>query len=198
MERALKDPLAAMIPAPGPGPRCRKCGHLLTESDAAPDPPEVDDAPDGNCPRCGLNQLEAQKFAPGEAPWERAPAGQEAQYARAERLWQAAAAQQSSGALDPQRLQDFVTYAGEEDLLELGMRRLRMHLIDHPDDTPAIAGLRALAERMQARVVIATAQAQADAQHFEDKLGRLQRRLMLAAGVLAVVCLAIFLVFYLI
>lgn len=191
---APRDPLVAMIPAPGPGPRCRKCGHLLNE--VAPADASTDAEVDDNCPRCGLNQAEAAKYAPGEAPWERAPAGKEEQFAQAERLWHAAASQQSQGALDPQRLQDFVAFTGEEDLLDLGIRRLRMHLIDFPEDAHALAALRTLAERMQARVVVATAQAQADAQLFEDKLGRLQRRLMLAAGVLAIACLAIFLVFY--
>ncbi|MGM0558270.1 MAG: zinc ribbon domain-containing protein [Myxococcota bacterium] len=158
-----KDALEAMIPEPGPGPRCPKCAKKLD--------PDVE-----NCARCGLNQREAMSYDEGEAPWEQPPPGKEAEYDQARLLW---------GALEDdwseERLENFVDFITEAELLDIGIRRLRFHLIDHPDDELAREYLEDLAESLQSRLIIAQVQAQASADEFQDEVSRFKTRMVTVA-----------------
>lgn len=185
-----KDALVALVPAPGVGARCLKCAHLLEM--------DLDDTPtaEQNCPRCGLNQAEAAHYAPGEAPWEQPALGKEAQFEQAELLWTAIASGQSKAECDAQKLENFVQFVLAEDLLELGIRKLRHHLVSHPDDPAAIAQLSELAASMQSRVIVATARARADAQQFEQDVNRYRHRFLTVAVILTAIVLVAFIVIY--
>ncbi len=155
-----EDALEALIPQPGSGPRCRKCAWLV-EPDAE------------NCSRCGLSRREAERYDPGEAPWERPPDGKEAEQEQAELLWESFADEP-----DPSTLEKFVHFVRDEGLLNLGVRRLRFYLIDHPDDERAVEHLRDLAESLQSRLIVAQVQAKADASEFQDEVSRFKQRVM--------------------
>ena len=127
--------LERLIPEPGPGPRCRKCVKLL-------DPHQT------SCSRCGLSVAEAERYSPGEAPFEQPPAGREEAHEQAVLLWESA-----SQRLEPQDLDTFVALILEHDLAELGIRTLRRHLVDHPDDDVAKEQLRRIAESYQGRAL---------------------------------------------
>lgn len=185
-----KDALVALVPAPGDGARCLKCAHLL-EMDLGATP-----AAEQNCPRCGLNQAEAAHYAPGEAPWEQPAPGKEAQFEQAELLWSAIAAGDSQAGCDAQKLENFVQFVLAEDLLELGIRKLRHHLVAHPDDPAATAQLGELAASMQSRVIVATARARADAQQFEQDVNRYRHRFLTVAVLLLAMLLVAFIVVY--
>src|SRR5690554_6481774 len=178
-----KDALVALVPAPGVGARCLKCAHLLEM--------DLDDTPaaEQNCARCGLNQAEAAHYAPGEAPWEQPAVGKEAQFEQAELLW-------AQAPEDAQKLENFAKFVLAEDLLELGIRKLRHHLVTHPDDPIAIAQLGELAASMQSRVIVATARARADAQQFEQDVNRYRHRFLTVAVILIAILLVIFIVFF--
>ncbi len=173
-----EDALKALIPEPGPGPRCLKCAHLLE--------PEAE-----NCSRCGLNRAEAIRFGPGEAPWERPPAGKESEYEQAELLWESFADDPSA-----QRLSKFVEFVRGEELLDLGIRRLRFYLIDEPDDDAAIDHLRELAESLQSRIIVATVQAKASASEFQEDVNRFKQRMMVVGLVILVALFLLFLAFF--
>jgi hypothetical protein len=157
------DAMEALVPEPGPGPRCPKCAKRLD--------PDVD-----NCTRCGLNQREARSYDDGEAPWERPPRGKEGEYEQATLLWQSLEEDWSE-----ERLSNFVDFIKETELLDLGIRRLRFHLIEHPDDQLAREYLRDLAESLQTRLIIAQVQAQASADEFQDEVSKFKNRMVTAA-----------------
>lgn len=158
-----EDALQALIPEQGVGPRCRKCAQLL--------PAEAD-----NCSRCGLNRREAERHEPGMAPWERPPAGKESEQEQAELLW-------GSFEEDPdtQRLEKFVAFVRDEGLLDLGIRKLRFYLVEHPEDGEAVERLRDLAESLQSRIIVAQAQARASADEFQQDVSRFKNRVVLIA-----------------
>lgn len=158
-----KDAVAALIPEPGPGPRCPKCGKKI-EPDVV------------NCSRCGLNQREARELDPGELPWEQPPEGKEGEYEQAGLLWDAL-----DDDWDADALEGFVDFIKEHELLDLGIRKLRFHLIEHPDDELAKEQLRDLAESLQSRIIIAQVQAQASAEEFQDEVSRYKTRMITVA-----------------
>lgn len=158
-----EDALAALIPEPGPGPRCPKCAQRV--------PPDVE-----NCSRCGLSQTEARKYDEGEAPWQKPPQGKEAEYEQALLLWESLEED-----WDEQRLENFVDFVREEDLLDVGIRKVRFYLAEHPDDEVAIKYLRDMAESLQSRLIVAQVAAQASADEFQEDVSRFKTRMVWAA-----------------
>jgi hypothetical protein len=173
-----EDALKALIPEPGVGPRCRKCAQLLS--------PHAD-----NCTRCGLNRDEAERHAPGEAPWERAPQGKESEKEQAELLWESFAEDPSS-----QSLQKFVDFVRDEGLLDLGIRKLRFYLVDHPDDDEAVGHLRDLAESLQSKLIVAQVQARASADSFQEDVSRFRNRMLIGTLVFWGGIFLLFLMFF--
>ncbi|AWV90118.1 hypothetical protein [Bradymonas sediminis] len=186
-----KDALSALVPTPGDGARCLKCVHLLGFDLALTPEPEQ------NCSRCGLNQAEAAHYGPGEAPWERPTPGKDAAFEQAELLWAAIGEVEPGSAAAEHKLQNFVGFVVDEDLLELGIRKLRAHLVAFPEDETAVAQLGELATSMQSRVIVATARARADAQQFEQEVDRYRSRFITVAIILLAVMLVLFIVIYL-
>lgn len=178
-----EDALKALIPESGVGPRCRKCAQLL--------PPHAD-----NCKRCGLNRDEAERHAPGQAPWERAPQGKEAEQEQAELLWQSFAEDPSSQDPSSQGLDKFVAFVREEGLLDLGIRKLRFYLVDHPDDQAAVEHLRVLAESLQSKLIVAQVQARASADEFQEDVSRFRNRLVMGVLVFWGGIFLLFLMFF--
>lgn len=142
------DALQRLVPERGAGPRCQKCAALL-------------DARGGTCARCGLNDEEAQRFAPGEAPWERPPAGKEDVTAQAMLLWGSV----EENATD-ENLQKFHDFVIAEQLLELGIRRLKFFLVDHPGHVLATTHLQEVAQSFQAKAIVARAHAEVRADNI--------------------------------
>jgi hypothetical protein len=157
------DALKALIPEPGSGLRCRKCAHLLATTAE-------------NCSRCGLSRSEAERHAPGEAPWEQAPADKEVEYEQAQLLWESFDENPSK-----QALEKFVDFVRAEGLLDLGIRRLRFYLVEHPEDQAAVVHLRDLAESLQSRIIVAQVQAQASADEFQQDVSRFKNRMVFTA-----------------
>lgn len=168
--------LKRLVPEPGDGPRCRKCARLLRSHEQ-------------HCARCGLSVAEAESYPEGEAPWERPPAGKEAEQEQASLLWKALRDNPTD-----ENLSKFVGFVREEELLEYGVRKLRLFLIDHPEDDAAVDFLRELASSFQARIVVAQAKAQIRADDFVQKTGRFKQILLwivfVVWGVIFVVFLA--------
>lgn len=158
-----EDALEALIPASGVGPRCRKCAHLLGPNEE-------------HCSRCGLSRAEAERHAPGEAPWEQPPPGKESEHEQANLLWESFLDEP-----DATRLEKFVDFVRSEDLLDLGIRRLRFYLVDEPDDELVVELLRDLAESLQSRLIVATVQAKASANEFQEDVSRFKNRMVVAA-----------------
>lgn len=172
MPRALE----RLVPEYGDGLRCRKCAHLLR-------------ADEDHCPRCGLGVEDSFKFAPGQAPWERAPQGSEQAYERAELLWQAATRDWTE-----ENAKKYADFCRDEGFHESAIRNLRFFLIDHPDDPIALEHLQELAVRMQSRLIVARAQAEMSAKQFSTGLQRTRRVLLWAVVLLWSVIFIVFLV----
>lgn len=145
--------LERLIPTPGPGPRCQKCATLLNLSE-------------DSCRRCGLAN-DAAKYALGEAPWEAPAPGKEAATAQALLLW---------GSVEDNphddNLRKFFDFALHEELLELGIRRLRFFLVDHPEHELAVSQLKTLAQSFQAKALVVRAQAEVRADNIVAKTVR--------------------------
>jgi hypothetical protein len=152
----VPEALKRLVPEAGEGPRCRKCAHLLSS--------ELD-----HCARCGLNIEESRRWAAGDAPWERAPKGSEPEFERAMMLWGVAVER-----WEQERLSAFVEHVRESGLHELGIRLLRFHLIEHPEDSLAISHLKELAEALQSRYIVARAQEEISGQMFQEDMGRVR------------------------
>ena len=157
-EGVVEAAMARLIPVAGSGPRCPKCAHLVAGSE--------------HCERCGLSINEAQRYAPGEAPWEQAPDGKEDAYLRLSALW----ARAEDG--DSEAMTSFAALASNEGLVEAGIQKLRFFLVEHPDDPGALGALRHLASTLQARVTIAASQAAVSAENFGKDVRRLRGALM--------------------
>jgi hypothetical protein len=174
-----EDALEALIPESGDGVRCRKCARLL--------PADAE-----NCARCGLNRREAERYAPGEAPWEQPPADKEAEHEQAMLLWDAFA----DAPDDEASLDKFVDFVRDEGLLDTGVRKLRFYLVDHPDDTRAVDHLRDLAESLQSKLIVAQVQAKASANEFQEDVSRFKQRFIISAlvfwGLVFLLFLALF------
>lgn len=119
--------------------------------------------------------------------------GKEAESERAELLWQAAL-NEDTGELSPDKLQKFVDFVGEEELLDQGIRKLRWYLTESPDDPDALKYLRELAGQMQSRLAVATAQAEADARYFERDIRNFKHRAITFSLVIIGVLLLLLLV----
>lgn len=166
--------LARLIPEPGDGLRCPKCAHKVEPLDA-------------HCSRCGLGLSDAARYAPGEAPWEKPPPGKEDAYEQALLLWRAAKDEWSIAHLE--KLTEFLL---EEGLHEVGIRWLRFHLIDYPEDELAIEQLKLLATRLQSRLIVAEAQAHANAEQFEQGVTRFRTTLLVGVGIFWTLLFAVF------
>ncbi|MFB6264086.1 MAG: zinc ribbon domain-containing protein [Bradymonadaceae bacterium] len=155
----VEEPTENLIPDPGEGPRCPKCAALVSEAAE-------------HCPRCGLDLAEGRSYDDGEAPWEEPPRGKEGERRRALELWEAF--EDEPGA---ERLETFVEFARDEQLVELGVRRLRFYLAENPDDREAADAVASLVEEMNSRVAAAKARAEADAEQFDEDIARIKRAL---------------------
>lgn len=165
--------LERLKPELGPGLRCPKCAKLL-RADAE------------NCVRCGLNQEEARRYADGEAPWETPLPGQEAAFEQADLLWSA-----FEEAPDDEKLANFVELVREEGLYELGIRRLRFHLVDRPEDQKALEALRELAVGIQSHITAARAKAEANADAMNRNIKQFKRRVIVGVLVVGTAIVAI-------
>lgn len=158
--------LERLIPEPGPGPRCPKCAHVVVAHDVY-------------CSRCGLAIDEAMKHAPGEAPWERPPAGREGAHEQVQLLW---------SALEDDWTQDnferFAQFVRDEGLVDFATRKLRFRLVDHPDDELALEFLGEIAESLQSRLAVAKAQAKASAEQFSEVTQRTKSVLLYATFII--------------
>lgn len=168
-----------LIPEVGNGPRCRKCIHLLE--------PGVD-----HCVRCGLNIEESHRYASGEAPWERAPAGREDAWEEADLMWRRVVEDWNE-----ERFSEFAETIRRLDAHDFAARRLRLWLVEHPDDPLALGFLREIAEGLRSRVMIAKAQAQASAAQFSDVTERVRKVLFWVVAVIGVLVLFVIVVGYL-
>ncbi len=170
-----EEALERLIPERGAGIRCPKCAALL--------PGDAD-----NCQRCGLDLDEAYRYEEGEAPWQQPREGLEAEYERAELLWSAYCEGGAAG-----ELAQFVDFVEEHRLYEMAIRRLRFHLVDHPDDESVQQALGELASGVQSQIAAARAQAEADAEELNQEIKRFKRRVaagIIFGGVLVVVIIA--------
>lgn len=167
------DARARLIPEQGEGTRCPKCLSLI--------PYDVE-----MCPRCGLDVERARRFGPGEAPWEKAPAGREAAWEQAQLLW-------ASTVEDPsdENFEKFVTFTKDEQLAELGVRRLREYLAHNPDDERVIPWLEEIAATFQARIMVARAQAEMSAEKFSESTQKVKTVLVVIAALYLTVLLII-------
>ncbi len=170
----LEAALERIIPEPGPGRRCRKCFYLFGDQDLE------------HCPRCGLSIAEAERYEEGQAPWELPPPGEEDAFEKADQLWKYA----ETG--DPAEIDRFIDYVLEEELLDLGVRRLQGYLVSHGDDQIARTGLAKLARRLEMAMSVAQTRAQVQADDFNDEVKRYRKNLLVAA---LVFWTAIFLLF---
>jgi len=163
-----------LVPETGPGLRCPKCAKLLL--------PGAE-----NCVRCGLDIAEARTHDKGEAPWEQPPAGDDGEFARAERLWETFAEEG-----DAERLGEFVEFVEKEHLYEMAIRRIRFYLVDHPDDDAVLDALRELVGGVQSQLRSARAKAEVDAEELNEEIQSFQRKLILAVLGLWLISVLIF------
>jgi hypothetical protein len=168
-----------LIPEQGEGERCPKCLHLFDFGNSV-------------CPRCGLDLDRAAQLPPGQAPWERPPPGLEEKWEQAQLLWSSAMEAPSDEKLDK-----FVAFVREEELTELGVRKLREYLVEHPDDDKAVAWLEEIAATFQARIMVARAQAEVSAEKFSESTEKFKRILLIVTAVYLTLLLAIALIYFL-
>ena len=158
-DRAMEN----LRPQSGAGIRCPKCAKLL-RADAQ------------NCVQCGLDIDEARRYDDGEAPWEQPRPGMEEQHEQATLLWEAFEEDQTD-----EKLRRFVDFVDEERLYEMGIRKLRFYLVDHPDHDVALEGLRECAVGVQGQIHSARAQAEAKADELNSNIKVFKRRLIVGA-----------------
>lgn len=159
-----------LIPAAGEGKRCPKCLTLLGEHG------ELEGA---HCVRCGLKIADAERFAPGSAPWELAPAGKSEVVAEADRLWPAFVGKGNAARAEYEKKVDaWCVYVKEQELIDYGIRKLQLGLIRHPDEPKLLEALTVLAEKLQQRVLIATTEAQVSAETYRSEISQLRQRLL--------------------
>lgn len=162
----IKEPLLTpkalkrLVPVYGEGLRCRKCAHKVEPYHE-------------HCARCGLDIEDSFRYAPGEAPWELAPKGSGQAWERARLLWEVAEQD-----WNPENVAKFAHFVRDEGFNEMGIRRLRFFLVEHPDDPLALTHLQELAMRMQSRLIVARAQAEVSAQKLSSGLKRTRTVLM--------------------
>lgn len=164
-----------LIPKPGDGPRCRKCLALFDEST-----PE-------HCSQCGLSVVQADQYAPGQAPWEVAPEGKQDEQQQARRLWEAVYDDEQ-----PQTLDEFVEYTVDEGLIDFGIRTVQKRLIEAPDDREAIEALTVLAEKLEVAVELAKTQAESRSEQFQEDVKQFRSKLLIGALVFWTVLFFVF------
>ncbi|MEZ4459776.1 MAG: hypothetical protein R3E66_08605 [bacterium] len=143
------------------------------------------------CARCGLNQDEAFRHKPGEAPWEKAPAGKEASWEAAALLWNAFV-----DAPDDLTFERFAGCIRENELQDFAARKLRFYLVDHPGDPRATTLLREIASTVQTRMMVAKAQVQASTAEFSDVTQRARNVLLWTSLVFWLMILGVLLTRY--
>lgn len=162
--------LDRLIPDEGADRRCPKCASPVGDR--------------RHCSECGLDLERAEEYDEGEAPWAQPPEGREEAYEQAEALWKTFA--------DPQggekELEKFTRFVRDLELYELGIRKLRFHLAEDPDDELAVEALEELTEGIQGRIVAAQSKAEADARELNEEISRFQRGLV---WVVLILCLAV-------
>jgi ribosomal protein L37E len=154
--------LRRMVPEQGEGLRCRKCAHLIH-------------ADEDHCARCGLNNAESHRWPQGEAPWEKAPRGQEGDFEQATLLWRSARER-----WDEESVAKFAEFARDHGLHEMAIRHLRFWLVDEPEDGIALKHLKVLADALQSRYIVARAHEEVAGRAFGQEVGRLRGVLVLA------------------
>lgn len=152
-----------LIPASGGGPRCPKCLALITQQN---------DEERTHCARCGLKITDMERFGPGEAPWEAAPAGKEVEFKQAEQLWP------SFDALENGGLDAWSEHVQEHELLDYAVRKLQLQLIETPDSLPVLETLARIERKLQERVFLATTEAELSAEAYSGVVSRLRQRLL--------------------
>lgn len=162
--------LERLLPDESADRRCPKCASPVGDR--------------RHCTQCGLDLQRAEEYDEGEAPWMRPPEGREEAYEQAKALWKTYD--------DPEggekELEKFTEFVRDLGLYELGIRKLRFYLVDHPDDERAVEALEKLTEGIQGRIVAAQSKAEADAKELNEEISRLQRGLVWAVLLL---CLAV-------
>ncbi len=170
-----EEALDELVPEPDADHRCPKCASPLPGSGAE------------HCAECGLNLEKAERYDEGDAPWERPDPGREDDFEEAHRLWDEATSES-----EDTTFQSFVEHVRAHGLFGLGIRKLRFYLVDHPDDHEAIEALRELATGMEARIVAARAEAEAEAEELQDEISRFKRFMTGVVLVLWVLAMTLF------
>lgn len=130
---ALRDKLE--VPEPGEGPRCDKCAAKLS-------------AESRYCERCGLDQQWTSDVTPRSIPWQQPPPGKHRQFHRAQQLWE-----NFENGEDTERLDEFVNCVRDHELFDLGVRKLRFFLAEHPRHLEALRALETLVDELQNQAV---------------------------------------------
>ncbi len=162
--QADMDAVLYLVPAVGEGARCPKCLALTKQSGGEERT---------HCARCGLEISGLERFAPGSAPWEVAPAGKEAAFAQAEQLWPA------SGAFNAASLDAWCDHVEANDLLDYAIRKLQLQLIEVPGNRLALAALARIEKKLQQRVFVATTEAELSAKAYSGEVATLRKRLLM-------------------
>ena len=136
---------------------------------------------DRRCPKC------ARSYEEGRAPWEQPDPGREEVFEEARRLWERAVEDHTEEAFEA-----FVDHVRTHTLFGLGIRKLRFHLVDHPDDEMAVDALRSMASGMEAKMVAARTRAEADAEELQEDISRFKRLMAGVVLVLWVVAMVLF------
>lgn len=145
-----EDAMARLVPEPGVGPRCPKCVHLMEPTNDF-------------CGRCGLNVVDARKYGPGEAPWEKPPEGKETVWEQAKLLWDSLEDDWTE-----EKFRNFAAFVREEGLLEFATRKIKWRLVEEPEDEAARELLSEIASELQSRIMVARARAKANVEQFSD------------------------------
>lgn len=167
-----------LVPQAGDGPRCPKCLALIGENHE-------------HCARCGLKLTEIERFGPGNAPWERAPAGKQAEFERAEQIWRSISGDVSQAGFD-----EWVGYVQAQDLLDYGVRKLQLQLIETREDPRVLEALARIEKKLQQRVFVATTEAELSAKAYSGVVARLRQRLLAFSLVFWVCILGLFAVVF--
>jgi hypothetical protein len=170
-----EDVVDELVPDPEADRRCPKCATPVAS-------PRRE-----HCADCGLNLEEARSYEEGRAPWEQPDPGREEVFEEARRLWERAVEDHTEEAFEA-----FVDHVRTHTLFGLGIRKLRFHLVDHPDDEMAVDALRSMASGMEAKMVAARTRAEADAEELQEDISRFKRLMAGVVLVLWVVAMVLF------
>ena len=169
----VEEMVERLLPEPGVGPRCRKCAYLFEEESE-------------HCSRCGLSVADGARYEDGEAPWERPPPGKAQAHEQAQNLWASIEERQNS-----EKIEDFVDFVLEEELVDFGIRKIQHFMVDHQEDDHARQGLERLAVALERTLTVARTQAKASAESFQGEVQRLRSLLMIGALVFSMIILVL-------